>query len=102
MWRHHKMHFLHLPGCGHTLYKLFFTLPTAYLYADLFTKSNAILKTEFLNRKHYVVFPKGGWNRPVTFMLKISPCQLGLIYMVILNGYLILFSYFMLIEIIMR
>jgi hypothetical protein len=67
MWLHHKMHFVHPPGCRHTLYSLrikhhYRSLPNfmSCFIANLYwSRSKGTLKTMWLHNKMHFVHPPG-------------------------------------------
>jgi hypothetical protein len=67
MWLHHKMLFVHPPGCGHTLYSLrikhhYKSLANSmsYIIASFYwSRSERTLKTMWLHHKIHYVHPPG-------------------------------------------
>jgi hypothetical protein len=54
---HHKMHFLHPPGCRHTLYRPLYTRNVSFSYPDIFITSHTKLYTKFFSlRPIFMVF----------------------------------------------
>jgi hypothetical protein len=66
MWLHHKMHFLHPPGCGHTLYNLevkhyksLANFLSCFIANIWWSRSKGTLKTMWLQYKMNCVHPPG-------------------------------------------
>jgi hypothetical protein len=67
MWLHHKMHFVHPPGCGHTVYtvrgrnhhKSFVNLVSCLLAELYWYRSKSSLRTMQLHHKMHFVHPPG-------------------------------------------
>jgi hypothetical protein len=75
MWLHHKMHFVHPPGCGRTLYtvgvrnqhKSFLNFISCLLAEFYWYKSKSTLRTMRLHHKMHFVHPPGCRHTPYTF-----------------------------------
>jgi hypothetical protein len=66
MWLHHKMHFVHPPGCGHTLYslrikhhKLLANFLSCIIAIVFLPRPKGTLKTMWLHHKMHFVHPPG-------------------------------------------
>jgi hypothetical protein len=67
LWLHHKMHFVHPPGYGHTLYSLrikhhyksFANFMSCFIANLYWSRSKGTLKTVWLHHKMHFVHPPG-------------------------------------------
>jgi hypothetical protein len=78
MWLRHKMHFVHPPGCGHTLYSLrikhhyesLANFMSCFIANFYWSRSKGNLKTMWLQIKMHFVHPQGCGNTLYSLSIK--------------------------------
>jgi hypothetical protein len=82
MWLHHKMHFVHPPGCGHSLYSLrikhhyksLANFISCFIANCWCFKFKGTIKTMWLHHKMHLVHPPG--CRQTLYSLRIKQFKL--------------------------